>query len=146
MRFGSILIIAFAGMVVADDCFRDPYNKGTPKWDDERAQKVVEKLIIMKCEDGTFNGKYEGKQSRSKSYTITNLGNRWVHIEIEHVQGGERDLSDYDCKSGLVKELKCAYGGAIQYENWSYRAQPYDETMYEAPWYNEPRETITVNL
>ncbi|KAI1632382.1 hypothetical protein F4809DRAFT_645490 [Biscogniauxia mediterranea] len=148
MRLGFILVAAFAGMTVADDCFGDPYKMGSPKWDDEKSQKVIEKLILTKCEDGTFDGRYEeGKQSRSKSYTITNLGNRQVHIEIEHIKGGGRDLPDYECKCGLIKELKnCAYGGATKYRNWSYRAQPYDETMYEASWYSEPSETITVNV
>ncbi|KAI5925220.1 hypothetical protein F4810DRAFT_700364 [Camillea tinctor] len=148
MRLGFVLVAVIASMAAADDCFGDPYNTGSPKWDDPNSQKIIEKLLIMKCEDGTFNGAYgDGHQSRDKAYVISNLSNRKVYMEIKHIKGGDRDLPDYECKSGLTKELKnCPYGGAKQYKNWSYRAQPYDETMYEAEFYNHPTETITVDV
>ncbi|KAH9903749.1 hypothetical protein F4778DRAFT_97826 [Xylariomycetidae sp. FL2044] len=143
MQLHTIVALGSLAGIAAADCYSDPSGRSSRWQGNQIPTAVIEKI----CNDGTFNGAYEGsgdKKKRAHVYRVN--GDTWPleRFEISRLGSSARDLPNYECVSGLTKEVMgCEYGGGSKYTNWEYKSRPIGKI--DSYGLDEPIENITVS-
>ncbi|KAH9902052.1 hypothetical protein F4778DRAFT_791010 [Xylariomycetidae sp. FL2044] len=125
----ALVFCTFVGMIAAKCRGGGGTGDDTPDWP---SVDFVKAAVNKVCENGDFNGKYQGNEKRDYKYTVnpsdknTIVSGNHFRFAIERIKSDQRDLGKDECVDGLSKEVTgCWYGGTSSYTNWKYTSEPF---------------------